>query len=181
MRRGSASYYFSTFPHCWGWATWRRAWALYDPEMECLPLIVENGILCGLVGKDEGAWIDAFRRVKSGDVDSWAYRWLLSCWSQGGLTATPNLNLVTNIGFDARATHTSGPSPMSALPSENLGQLNHPMLISRNCVADNFVLKNIFNDKEIAGKVAIRRNLALKLQSFLRKLVTFAGSFKPIS
>ena len=23
-------YYFSRFNHCWGWATWKSAWALYD-------------------------------------------------------------------------------------------------------------------------------------------------------
>lgn len=27
------SYYFSRYPHVWGWATWRRAWQHYDPEM----------------------------------------------------------------------------------------------------------------------------------------------------
>jgi hypothetical protein len=25
--RTNYSYYFSSFTHCWGWATWRRAWA----------------------------------------------------------------------------------------------------------------------------------------------------------
>ena len=27
------SYYFSRYPHCWGWATWRRAWNKYDHDM----------------------------------------------------------------------------------------------------------------------------------------------------
>src|SRR5579871_4386735 len=29
-KRGGASYYFSKYPTIWGWASWRRAWALYD-------------------------------------------------------------------------------------------------------------------------------------------------------
>ena len=27
------SYDFSRYAHCWGWATWRRAWRLYDHTM----------------------------------------------------------------------------------------------------------------------------------------------------
>ena len=27
-------YYFSRFNHCWGWATWKRAWLLYDSKNE---------------------------------------------------------------------------------------------------------------------------------------------------
>lgn len=31
------SYYFSRYPHCWGWATWRRAWMKYDLNMSQWP------------------------------------------------------------------------------------------------------------------------------------------------
>ena len=29
-RRGRASYYFSRYAHCWGWATWGRAWQRFS-------------------------------------------------------------------------------------------------------------------------------------------------------
>ncbi len=32
--RTADSYYFSQLPHCWGWATWRRAWRHYDFVMQ---------------------------------------------------------------------------------------------------------------------------------------------------
>lgn len=31
------SYYFSRYPHIWGWASWRRAWRNYSPDMPGLP------------------------------------------------------------------------------------------------------------------------------------------------
>ena len=31
--RGDASYYFSKKFHCWGWATWKRAWKLYQGDI----------------------------------------------------------------------------------------------------------------------------------------------------
>ncbi|WP_317189876.1 hypothetical protein [Mycobacterium avium] len=33
------SYYFSRYPHVWGWATWKRAWAKYDVKMTHWPEI----------------------------------------------------------------------------------------------------------------------------------------------
>ena len=30
---GNASYYFSDFPHCWGWANMKRAWQHYDHKL----------------------------------------------------------------------------------------------------------------------------------------------------
>ena len=35
--RGDGSYYFSKYNHCWGWATWKRAWKLYDGNIEFWP------------------------------------------------------------------------------------------------------------------------------------------------
>ena len=31
---GEGDYYFSKYAHCWGWATWKRAWLDYDDNME---------------------------------------------------------------------------------------------------------------------------------------------------
>lgn len=33
---GDASYYFATIQHCWGWASWRRAWKYYDSTMKTI-------------------------------------------------------------------------------------------------------------------------------------------------
>ena len=36
-KRGDAAYYFSKYSHCWGWATWRRAWKHYDGHIPFWP------------------------------------------------------------------------------------------------------------------------------------------------
>ena len=35
----SYSYFFSRYNHCWGWASWRRAWQLYDHNMSHWPVV----------------------------------------------------------------------------------------------------------------------------------------------
>src|SRR5262249_52787972 len=36
-REGDCSYFFSKYPLAWGWATWRRAWARFDPRITTWP------------------------------------------------------------------------------------------------------------------------------------------------
>jgi hypothetical protein len=36
-QRGEGSYYFSKYNHCWGWATWRRAWRHYRDDLPFWP------------------------------------------------------------------------------------------------------------------------------------------------
>ena len=31
---GNGDYYISKYAHCWGWATWKRAWRCYDNKNE---------------------------------------------------------------------------------------------------------------------------------------------------
>ena len=74
-------------------------------------------------------------------LDTWDYVWTYSCWVQNGLTATPRVNLVTNIGFGPDATHTIDPNdgwsrrPIGSL----LFPLKHPVLVVPHQRFDAFV------------------------------------------
>ncbi|MBF9059792.1 hypothetical protein HKCCSP123_11425 [Rhodobacterales bacterium HKCCSP123] len=119
MQAWPFSYYYSIFNHCWGWASWRRAWDLYDSELKNFDLdrsLRELDQLSRVQGF--GAhWKQILDRVKNGKIDSWAYIWTWSCFREGGLTCTPRTNLVSNIGFGPEATHTVGEgSPLANLP-----------------------------------------------------------------
>ena len=143
-RRGPYSYYLSVYPHCWGWATWRRAWRLFDPTMALWPEIRDGGWLRSHLADANAVrfWTDIFDRTRNGEFDSWAFPWTLSCWAQGGLTAQPNVNLVTNIGFDSRATHTRDAGPSATVQAEAMEfPLHHPPFLIRNAAADRYTLE----------------------------------------
>jgi hypothetical protein len=135
------SYFFSGRIHCWGWASWRRAWTHYDRDMFLWPVLRETNWLLG-VGSGrkpfQKYWINIFDRAYAGKIDSWAYRWAFSCWAQSGLTIVPAVNLVTNIGFSGNATHTTrGNIATENLPLESLDfPLVHPDMVIRNVDAD---------------------------------------------
>jgi hypothetical protein len=162
-RPATASYRFSRYPHCWGWATWRRAWQHYDGPMAEWPALRESGWLEGLLGGRRPArhWRRVFDAVYAGQVDSWAYRWTYSCWRRGGLTALPTRNLVSNIGFGAGATHTTARGPFTALPAGDLPfPLRHPPAVAADARADAYTQATLY-DPTLARRVAWRLARAL--------------------
>ncbi|WP_269523425.1 hypothetical protein [Coraliomargarita parva] len=121
------SYTFSDYFSCWGWATWRRAWVNYDPDMHGFlnPLHwgqIHRRVFPGL--RQRAYWGFILGRVSRGTTDSWAYRYQLSIWLQRGLAIFPNRNLVSNVGFGEDATNTAG---LSGTESQELAfPLKHP-------------------------------------------------------
>jgi hypothetical protein len=145
-RRGHAAYYFSKYNHCWGWATWRRAWTHYQGD---IPFWDEwktsrEWLDLGHTEPERKYWERIFDRVARHEIDSWAYPWTASVWHGGGLTATPNVNLVTNIGFDAAATHTTESQGQGRHLSHPLGPLTHPDRVEQDRRADQFVFEHHF-------------------------------------
>lgn len=141
-QRGDASYYFSKYNHCWGWATWRRAWQHYQGALPFWPEWSQSDDWRNqtLDPAERRHWSTIFERVKSGQIDSWAYPWTACVWYHGGLTATPNVNLVSNIGFGADSTHTAdGNSSLAFMKTHAIGQLRHPGIIEQDIEADRYI------------------------------------------
>ena len=147
------SYYFSKYNHCWGWASWRRAWAQYDRNMLYWPEFRDSRCLDAWSDGSKAYtryWMDIFNTAAAGKVDTWDYQWTFSCWAQNGLTCLPRRNLVKNIGFDGRATHTKNSGGwLELLEAEELEfPLAHPNHVVRNVAADAFSSRVCFGIKE---------------------------------
>lgn len=127
------SYFFSQLPHCWGWATWKRAWKHYELNMESWPdggqELVQKQFS---KNRTRRYWHTIFTQMYQQKIDTWDYQWIYSIWKNYGLSITPAHNLVTNIGFDARATHTTFAfSPLAFKPIKPLSwPLQHPHAIA---------------------------------------------------
>lgn len=136
------SYYFSRFAHHWGWASWRRAWKYYDPAMILWPEIRKQGLLLNILGTRKGVnyWTSAFDKACAGEIDSWDYQWVLSCWLQNGLYIVPHVNLVSNVGFGPGATNTKEVNMASNVPTAEMHfPLKHPPFIVRDTKADDYM------------------------------------------
>lgn len=150
-RRTPWSYYFSRYNHCWGWASWSRAWRHYDDSMSLWPEVRDRGLLNDILAGDDGSvhyWERAFQEVYDGKIDSWSFVWTLSCWMRSGLTILPAVNLISNIGFNNRGAHTlNRRSRFAGMETEALAfPLAHPPFMIRDREADSYTQKNNFRD-----------------------------------
>jgi len=158
--RNEFSYYFSRFNHCWGWASWRRAWAYYEKDIQSWPYICDNGYLKDILSDKIAVkyWSNIFETTYRNKIDTWDYQWVFSCWIQNGLVVFPNMNLVSNIGFGEDATHTTDKdNANSRTPAFNLSfPLKHPIWMIRDKRADDYTQKTHFNQPNIFYQVVRR-------------------------
>ena len=144
-QRTKYSYYFSRYHFIWGWATWRRAWQHYDRDMSLLNEIKDDDFLRYIFQDTQQSryWKEILQRTYDGEIDTWDYQWILSCLLQNVLTITPNINLVSNIGFGVEATHTKiSRSVLNNIPVKAISfPLRHPAYIVPHADADNFTYR----------------------------------------
>jgi hypothetical protein len=147
-RRTQYDYYFSRYNHCWGWATWKRAWQHFDYDMTLWTQVRDSGFIEDILQDPHHAksWAHTFQLVYENRLDSWAFRWTFACWMQTGLSILPTVNLVSNIGFGQEATHTKEKNIYFNQFTETLNfPLNHPPFLVRDSKADNFTQNTLYN------------------------------------
>ncbi len=153
--RSPYSYRFSMFPLIWGWASWARVWKNYDVNMSQLPRFLQEGRLVDLLGDAASVryWKNILRRVYERKIDTWDYQFTFSCWLNGQLHIVPQVNLVSNIGYQTDATHTTGPPDWRTnLPVEPMSfPLSHPPFVIRHAKADNEIKRRVFHTYPMGG------------------------------
>jgi hypothetical protein len=92
---------------CWGWATWRRGWELFEPDSQKLLKELDNSPDRAQFDFD-GAfpYRQMLKDQAAGTIDSWAVRWYASAFLANKLTLYPGQSLVENIGQDGSGTHS---------------------------------------------------------------------------
>ena len=152
----SADYGFSKYVHVWGWASWRRAWRHYDVEAARWPEVRADILASCADAFERRYWNRALESVFLGELDTWDYQWALACWIQNGLAITPRVNLVSNLGFRADATHTTQGSGLSELLAHELEVRNHPTRVEADEGADARERKLLIPSRSLARRVASR-------------------------
>ncbi len=93
----------------WGWATWKRAWQLFNPDGQALlNLLEEEGLTREFDFNGKYGFTRMLRRQIAGKNDSWAIRWNASLFLADVLSLNVGRSLVMNEGFDGTGTNCGG-------------------------------------------------------------------------
>jgi len=142
------SYYFSKFNHIWGWAGWADRWKMYDSNVSLFKEFLDNGFIENVTKNKllQKFWINNFKSVYEKRVDTWDYQWYFTTWSNGGISIIPTVNLISNLGFGADATHTSDSnSKLSNMAKKEIDlDLIDPKIIMPNIIYDNYNAQFLF-------------------------------------
>lgn len=139
------SYFFSRYHNCWGWATWSRAWKDFIDSQEEWLAIRNTKTFRGMFRNYRSFWYwrQIFDRTYGGEINSWFYRWMLSCWMQSSLSIHAHANLISNIGDGVEATKT-----------KNMKELKKPIrVIELPFIHEKYLINNKIFDINLENKI----------------------------
>ncbi len=154
---------------CWGWATWRRGWHLFNPNGQALlDELKQRNLLKSFDFNGAYGYSKMLKSQILGANDSWAVRWYASAFLAGKLTLYPGRSLVHNIGNDDSGTHCSENSSYDTKLS------TAPICLSRvevlPSVAGQVAFEAFF--KKIEGSLAskLRRGIIKIMAKFISQI-----------
>lgn len=160
------SYYFSKYCHIWGWATWRSTWNLFNDEEKNIQKFLKSKKFKKInkIADEQNYWKRMYHQIKQGKLKSWAFYFLLSIWKNNGITVTPNLNLIRNLGFATNLSTNQHDLDIQTTLSKNRLEipLKHPKLIKLNERADNQVFYSVY-----------KKNITVRLSNKIKKIMNF--------
>ncbi len=157
----------SRVPESFAWATWRRAWQHYDPDLtwgtEC-----SISDLAEVLGSRLAAirWKQNFSLARHRRISSWAYRWSSSIWSEGGYCLSPNRNLITYRGYSG-GTHTRRRATWTEFPIEELNLDEVGADAQFDATADAYIQRKVFRASPF--NVALGPAEAVALEALKRR------------
>lgn len=91
---------------CWGWATWQRAWNVFESSgAKLLSELQERQLEYEADFNGEYGYTKMLKDQIRGNNSSWAVRWYMSAFLKGMVTLYSGKSYIQNIGLDNTGRH----------------------------------------------------------------------------
>jgi len=160
--------FFVPIPDCWGWATWKNRWQLFEPNAQTLyTRLIENN----LVGKFnlngaynfESMLLDQIK----GNISSWAIRWQALAYLENKLSLYPKYSVAKNIGFGTSGTHGG-----ADLYSKNLKFAANKIIVEKQPVAaDPAIIEKMTKGYGDTAQPGLQQQLKSRVKKYLKLLL----------
>src|SRR5690606_7815149 len=91
----------------WGWATWKRAWDKFKPDVDVLYTQFDKQKTKDFSVEGKMNYWKQLLDFKNNKNNSWAIRWYASVFLNNGLVLYPSKSLVEIIGHDGTGVHSN--------------------------------------------------------------------------
>jgi len=124
----SESTFFLKGADCWGWATWSRAWELFESDgKKLLDNIKRNKMEFDFDRRSTHKYVEMLEDQIHGRNNSWFIRFHASLFLTGKFCLHPTRSIVKNIGLDGSGTHC-GTAYLIQEPVDNIELIELPII-----------------------------------------------------
>ena len=126
---------------CWGWATWKNKWKIYNENSESLlKLLISKKRIKEFNFNNSYNYTKMLKDNFKKKNDSWAIRWYASAFLKNKLTLYPPHSLIKNIGNDGSGSNTKSEKKF------DITLKNKPIKIKKIIVKENKKVKKEIED-----------------------------------
>ncbi|EKD55813.1 MAG: hypothetical protein ACD_59C00032G0008 [uncultured bacterium] len=91
---------------CWGWATWKRGWDLFEANgQQLLNELEKQNLTYEFDYSGTSPFTKMLKDQIAGKNNSWAIRWYASAFLKQKISLYPGISLIQNIGNDETGVH----------------------------------------------------------------------------
>jgi len=162
---------------CWGWATWKRAWDLFERDGQLLlDQILQRGLQQEFEFEGTYPYLRALAEQAAGNTKEWDIRWYATAFLADMVTLYPGQSLVSNIGHDSSGTHCAASTVYDVELRQTHVNVETAVKPDREAyLAFADFLRNLPSNQASAPKGLLSRSFK-KLKTMLRS----KGSTKPV-
>lgn len=143
---------------CWGWATWKRGWDLFEPDAQKLyDALQASGEVNTFDFEGSYGYTKMLQQQIARKVNSWAIRWYASAFLANKLTLYPGTSLVQNIGNDNSGTHCGNTDLFTGILAESPVSVGGIPVVSSEIAYR--VVSRYFNSLKISFLSRVRNKL----------------------
>lgn len=154
--------FFLKNPGCWGWATWKRGWNLFEPNgAKLLAALRARRATAQFDFENSFHFTQMLERVAEGRKESWAVRWYASAFLADKLTLYPGMSLIDNIGHDTSGTHGDTTNLYRTTPADR------KIRVERIPAQEEAWIRNVFVRYFRSIKPGIIGRIILKIRRWL--------------
>lgn len=168
----AASYFFSTTPYIWGWASWRHKWFPFDSSIPAWDdIAVRRQVRSRMDSRYYRLMRRYWRRIRRGSVTSWDLALHFDLLASGQVSIIPARNLVTNIGFGDGSTNSPVAWPMEYRQQrdDNFEITSHPSDCAASPVLERALRDNRFPLSRRIGELLPARGKRIVRRVVARK------------